>query len=85
MIYSSKQDIVEAILVPLVNLFASRAWVTATESRWTNVGITVRRFLLAALAGQVMARAIAAVKEKLRLEDSMEETLAKLVAADKDP
>ena len=83
-IYGSRQECVDAVLVPLLNLLASKAWVTSSESRWTNVGTTLRRFLTGTIACRCLPLGLGSARASLQLADDMEEALAKVVAADKD-
>ena len=73
---SDRSECINRVVVPLLNFLTGKAWVTAAESRWTNVMTTVRRFLMGVLAGRVLAHALKAVQLDLKAQGSMEEAWA---------
>ncbi len=81
-IYSNKDEALKGVVAPLLNFFCIRSWVTATESRWTNVGTTALRVIMSEFAKNLVPGALLEVKVSLKVEDGLEDALAKLVAID---
>lgn len=75
--------IVDEVATPVLDMFVSRGWVACCESRWTHVGTTLRRVVLGmVLGGNIFTDALVEVMSKSKLDDSLEESLAKVIAAD---
>ena len=83
-IFSSDAEAKDKVIAAVLNILVFRAWVTATVSRWTNVGATWRRSLLGVLMGRSLPSSIEDVKLGLKLADDLETALARLVEADKE-
>ena len=66
----------------LLDFFAGRAWVQAAANRWMNVQITARRYYFGILVGNLLTEGLEYVKIGLQIEDSLEDSLTKLIAAD---
>eukprot|EP00972_Heterocapsa_arctica_P058644 8647544-Heterocapsa_arctica.AAC.1 len=68
----------------MVNFVCAKAWVTATESRWTSVFITLRRFVVATSCHDVLVQALREVKLQYRIDDSIEEQLVNIIKNDQN-
>ena len=79
-----RKEMVNRIARPMLDFLSGNAWVAATESRWTNFFRVLRRFTIVCAANRLLLEALKDVKTSLALEDSLEASLAKLVAADRN-
>ena len=68
-IFSSDAEAKDKVIAAVLNILVFRAWVTATVSRWTNVGATWRRSLLGVLMWRSLPSSIEDVKLGLKLAE----------------
>lgn len=83
-INKTKEECVQYLLVPILNVVCGRAWVSAVESRWTNMMQTAKRLMACTLIGNVVFDALADIKLGWALSDSLEAGLAAVVSRDKE-
>jgi hypothetical protein len=72
------------VVVPVLNFLTAKSWVTATESRWTNIFSVLRRFVIGLAINGVLSSALTAIRQQLDIDDSIEEALAKAVLHDRE-
>ena len=84
-IFSDRQSVVELVACPILNFCMGNAWVSATISRWTNVGTTQKRFLTASSASNILVESLQDVKVSWNLVgDSLEANLKAQIDKDRD-
>lgn len=76
-------DSKDRITLVIVNFLTGRSWVAATVSRWTNVFNVVRRFVVGIAVSELLPTALRELKTRARLEDSLEQSLEKIIAEDR--
>lgn len=81
-ITASREEAVERVAEALLSVLMGSAWVTCTESRWTHVATTVKRFLLGMAPFSLLVGAMRYVQVRWDLNMTMEEELAALIKQD---
>ena len=81
---SGRPESVEKVSVALVNWICHRAWDQVAASRWTKVGISLRRVLSGFLAQRVLPECLRAMQTSWKVHEGIAASLARMVAADKD-
>lgn len=81
-LFETKDMCIEHVALAILRPLMGSAWVTCTESRWTNVTATVKRFLLGMLPAGILVHALADVQVRLNVADTMEAQLLALIKRD---
>ena len=79
-----RDEAIEKVVVPAVNMFVNRCWSNAAASRWTYVLPTLKRLLLGCVAKRVLPESLRCLKTTSDLSDSLIPMLEQLVAGDAD-
>jgi len=81
-LWESREAAVEAVVVAVLSFTTGKAWVEASEARWTNIYTTLRRWLVSASCHNILVDALRRVKLELAADDSLEAALVKIIAND---
>lgn len=79
-----RDQALDKTVAAVLELVTSRTWKLACDSRWTNVTSGMRRFCLANANGRVLVEALIAVKAHWGLDDGIEHSLIRQIAADRN-
>jgi hypothetical protein len=78
-ICASREAAIERVAAVVLNFLTGRAWLVATESRWTNVFTVLRRFVVGVAASKLLVKALEDVRLSLGNDDNLEEALLKII------
>ena len=78
-ICASREAAIERVAAVVLNFLTGRAWLVATESRWTNVFTVLRRFVVGVAASKLLVKALEDVRLSLGNDDNLEEVLLKII------
>ena len=77
-------EAVDKVVAPLLKWVVGKAWDVQVTSRWTYVMSALRKIIVACMAKQLLPTALTNMKASMGVDDSMEDTLAKLILADSE-
>jgi len=78
----SRQEAVEKVAVAMLNFLLHRQWMQSAASRWTYVGITMRKIAIGLLSNRILPDVLSDMQALWGAKGSVESLLARLVAAD---
>lgn len=78
----SREESIEKVVVPLLNWIVNKAWDTSAVNRWTYVSTTLKKLAVSCLAHRILPEALKDMQLFWKVDDGMESTLARMIAAD---
>ena len=78
----NRDESVEKVVASILNFLTGRAWVVASENRWTHTATTLKRIVVGYMLGGLLGKSLANLKSFWKLDGSMEAELAQVLRED---
>ena len=78
----NRDEAVEKVAAAVLNFLTGRAWVVASENRWTHTATTLKRIVVGYLLGGLLGKSLNNLQSFWGLDDNVEAELAQVLRED---